>query len=112
MRVKGALDELSPEARHRVRIDAKRLRYAMEFLAGLFPGKRVARYLKVIGEIQEGLGEANDDAVASRLIESLSAPKPLVDFAAATFAKRTQKTLSDLDARITALKKIRHFWND
>jgi CHAD domain-containing protein len=36
-------DELEPQRRHELRIRAKKLRYASEFFAGAFPGKKSSR---------------------------------------------------------------------
>ena len=43
----------TPEARHRVRIAAKKLRYAAEFFSALYPKKRVAPYLAGLEELQD-----------------------------------------------------------
>jgi inorganic triphosphatase YgiF len=40
------VDRLDPERRHKLRIQAKKLRYAAEFLAAAFPGKKAARLRK------------------------------------------------------------------
>lgn len=59
------LADLDPEARHNLRIRAKRLRYAAEFFADLFPvRRRRARYLKALERLQDRLGALNDLAVA------------------------------------------------
>ncbi len=59
------LSDLDPEARHHLRIRAKRLRYAAEFFADLFPARRRrARYLKALERLQDTLGVLNDLAVA------------------------------------------------
>jgi inorganic triphosphatase YgiF len=57
-----------PEAHHRLRIAFKRLRYALEFMAPLYPRKAVRRHVAAAGEIQELLGAMNDIAVAGSLI--------------------------------------------
>jgi hypothetical protein len=49
----------SPEALHELRIAAKRLRYSMEFFESCY-GKRLARYLDSIRELQELLGNVHD----------------------------------------------------
>ena len=51
---------LRVEERHRVRIDAKRLRYSVDALASLFGAKRVRRYMDVLAALQDALGNAND----------------------------------------------------
>ena len=58
------LTDLDAEARHHLRIRAKRLRYAAEFFADLFPARRRARYLKALERLQDTLGALNDLAVA------------------------------------------------
>lgn len=70
VRRKGrALGERDPAARHRIRIRAKKLRYASEFFAGLAEGrsgrgrKRKARrdgFLDAVEALQKSLGDLND----------------------------------------------------
>jgi inorganic triphosphatase YgiF len=65
---------LSPEERHRVRIAAKRLRYAGEFFSALYPPKPVRRYLKALAGLQDLLGALNDAATTGGLLrEALAA---------------------------------------
>ena len=58
------LAALDPHARHRVRIEAKKLRYAAEFFAGLARSpkraKRHARFVAALEDLQEHLGALND----------------------------------------------------
>lgn len=65
---------LDPEARHELRIALKKLRYGTDFLAGLFPGKRLDRHRKAVARMQDRLGHLNDVAVASRLVHELVDP--------------------------------------
>jgi triphosphatase len=58
-------------ARHHLRIEAKKLRYAAEALAGLYGDKRVARYLGRLKDLQEQLGALNDLAAAEPLLAAL-----------------------------------------
>ena len=55
-------------ARHCLRVAYKRLRYAIEFFASLFPGERLRNYHLSASGLQEMLGRLNDLAVASELI--------------------------------------------
>ena len=69
----GDLAALEEEERHRLRIEIKKLRYAVEFLAGLYgsaslPRKRFAAALE---EMQESLGRLNDIATERTLIARL-----------------------------------------
>lgn len=58
------VEELDPQARHKLRIAVKKLRYACEFFADIFPGaKRGARrqrICKVLKSLQGSLGTLND----------------------------------------------------
>jgi triphosphatase len=65
---------LNPLQRHKVRITAKKLRYASEFFADVFPGKRAARrrkrFIAGLKELQVCLGDLNDIVVNKRLSAS------------------------------------------
>lgn len=68
------LDSLSVEARHKLRIQAKKLRYAGDFFAALYTGKAARRHAalaKALAAFQDGLGELNDIAVGSAMIAGL-----------------------------------------
>jgi inorganic triphosphatase YgiF len=62
---------LSEGELHRLRIQCKKLRYASEFFAGLFPKKSTKRYLKALEAIQDRLGAVNDAATGQRLLDDL-----------------------------------------
>lgn len=61
------LDSLDAHRRHRLRIAIKKLRYATDFFASVFPGKKAARrraaLTKTLSELQDCLGKLNDIAV-------------------------------------------------
>ncbi|WP_375458011.1 CHAD domain-containing protein [uncultured Enterovirga sp.] len=89
VRTKGRhLDRQSPDARHQVRIDAKKLRYASEFFAELVPGRkrreRHKAFVSALEQLQSCLGDLNDIQTGHELAESLaqSAPASLLPFAA------------------------------
>ncbi len=62
------LADLDAEHRHHLRIGTKKLRYGIEFFAGLFPGKKAKgrreAFVKALARLQEELGGLNDIAVA------------------------------------------------
>lgn len=102
------LTELSPEARHEVRIAGKKLRYAVEFFSALYSEKRERRrlraYVAALKALQEELGELNDIATAQLLAERLAhtttkggSPKQRRDliFAAGREAGRRQGEIDD-----------------
>lgn len=57
---------------HRLRIEVKRLRYASEFFLPLVPGS-AAHALQSLADLQALLGRLNDDAVAWKLLDTLTA---------------------------------------
>jgi inorganic triphosphatase YgiF len=63
---------LDAEARHRLRIEIKKQRYATDFFGSLFPRKKVRRYAETMAELQDLLGLDNDVAVARRLLDALA----------------------------------------
>ena len=98
-RVAGVHDrvaDMSPADRHRVRIEAKKLRYGCEFFAGLYAdadGPTVVTddgdqltgplaYAWYVEEVQSALGAVNDHHTAGSLLRSVGAGAPAVDEAA------------------------------
>ncbi len=70
------LPQLAPPARHRVRIAAKKARYATEFFASLYDAGQVRRYVKRLSALQDELGWRNDSAVADALLRALAEMQP------------------------------------
>ena len=62
------LGELDADGRHRLRIAAKKLRYAAEFFAALFPKRRVRPYVQALAGMQAVLGGLNDAATLLSLL--------------------------------------------
>lgn len=81
------LARLSDEDRHRVRIDAKKLRYAAEGFEGLYGCKGPRDLIKVLKTIQDELGFLNDIATAETLLNSLGL-SPEAAFAAGELVGR------------------------
>lgn len=69
------IDELEAEPRHRLRIEVKKLRYAVEFLSSLQTEQRKAAdqkaFLAALEEMQERLGELNDVETAHQMLVRL-----------------------------------------
>lgn len=59
-----SFSRLTPHKRHRVRIHAKRFRYALDLLAPSLPGRAAADYIEALAALQDTLGELNDASVA------------------------------------------------
>ena len=63
--------DLSVERRHGLRIELKKLRYAVDFFAKLFSGKAARPYRRALARLQDHLGHLNDVAVAERMLGGL-----------------------------------------
>lgn len=70
------LREIDDEARHELRKDAKKLRYAAEFFEHLFDSKQQRRrrkaFLKALQALQDELGALNDIATAPLVLRELA----------------------------------------
>jgi inorganic triphosphatase YgiF len=69
----GDLAEMDEESRHRLRIEAKKLRYALEFFETLSKdlAKEQKRFADAVKNLQEALGKLNDMATARALSAKL-----------------------------------------
>jgi CHAD domain-containing protein len=98
-------------ARHELRKDAKKLRYAAEFFAPLYPGKRCRAYRKALARLQDVLGRLNDAAVAATLARELAGPEVV---AAAAFdgwtGAQTAMLAPELAAAWQAFTRAKPFW--
>ncbi|KQP50792.1 CHAD domain-containing protein [Methylobacterium sp. Leaf108] len=69
------LDRLDADARHRVRIEAKKLRYGAEFFGSLYAGKKTAKrhkaFVAALSDLQDHLGALNDLATAHGIVSGL-----------------------------------------
>jgi len=63
---------LPVEEQHRVRIRAKRLRYALDLFASALPAKSTKRYVEKLAHLQDELGALNDAVVAAELAPALA----------------------------------------
>ena len=60
-------------ALHGLRLQAKRLRYAAEVFAPLFPQRKTGKFIRRLQRLQECLGTLNDGSVAAALMNELGA---------------------------------------
>ncbi len=113
------LAALDPEARHRVRIAAKKLRYGAEFFAALYDGKKAAKrhevFVEALADLQDHLGDLNDIATAHTLAAEFAkgAPEGAVfaaGLATADSEARTEHLLAEADTAHRALIDVRPFW--
>ncbi|HJU65691.1 MAG TPA: CHAD domain-containing protein, partial [Gemmatimonadaceae bacterium] len=67
---------LSPAELHRLRIAIKKFRYATDFFASLYEGKRARETLKRLSRLQDILGAINDAATVGNLVsDALRGPQ-------------------------------------
>jgi inorganic triphosphatase YgiF len=105
----GAIDKLDEAELHRLRINAKKLRYASEFFRGLFPGKAAKAYLGALMPIQDRLGTLNDGLTARQLVASFEGSGGPLDERA--FARASGVVLGWNACRISAdLKRLPAVW--
>ncbi|MFY9290217.1 MAG: CHAD domain-containing protein [Methylorubrum rhodinum] len=123
------LDRLEAEERHRVRIEAKKLRYGAEFFAGLYAHRRKDRkrhkaFVAALAELQDHLGALNDIATAHEIGAGLAPPERgaadgFPDPAAAVFSAglvaadveaRTRSLLAAAAQAHEDLLEVRPFW--
>lgn len=104
-------DRLSDDERHRLRKRLKRLRYAVEFSAELFPRRAVKRYLARLRRAQERLGEFNDVCAASTGYRSLTAGEPRAWFALGWLAARRAVVLVGAGRELDRLREAKPFWH-
>lgn len=100
--------DLDEEARHKLRLRIKKLRYGVEFFASLFPGiparERRRTISSILERLQDVLGELNDIGVGYSLLgQPASRPKGRVK-------RRFKKLLSQAEAASGKLLKAEPFW--
>jgi CHAD domain-containing protein len=102
---------LAPERRHRVRILAKRLRYALDLFAVALPAQPTADYIERLSRLQDLLGELNDTAVARATLAELGAAPALRAAIGAKLATREAGRLHDAELALEALFELQPPWN-
>ncbi|VWB29138.1 haloacid dehalogenase [Burkholderia lata] len=99
-----SLTSLDTAARHQVRIDAKRLRYALEFFASLASRRTRTETVKTLTRVQSVLGEANDTMVALHHLEKLAAPPYQLGFVRGYGAALEQRAARDAETLLASLR--------
>lgn len=115
-RAKG-IERLSVEQRHALRKALKRLRYAVEFFAPLYPGKKVRPFLKRLKRLQDDFGDLNDVAVAEALFSGPDAPaagdaaaERAIGLVIGARRERAEQAWASARADWRALKATPRFW--
>jgi inorganic triphosphatase YgiF len=102
--------ELDDTQRHRLRKRVKRLRYAVEFSAGLFERKAVRRYLKPLRALQERLGAISDVIVAIEALRGTTERDTRAWFALGWLSARRAALIEQAGAELKAFAKAEAFW--
>lgn len=71
------LNKMQDEQLHDLRIEAKKLRYLMEFFEKLFPRASMATSIKQLKKLQNNLGDFNDLCVQEEYLQNIVAEMPL-----------------------------------
>lgn len=106
---------LEPAARHRLRIVAKKQRYAAEFFAELYAPKAARAYIKNLAALQDGLGALNDIAVTGRLLDDLRGGRApnrawACGLVQGWVESHAQARVAELESAWRRMKKVRPFW--
>ena len=102
--------ELDDAQRHRLRKHIKRLRYAIEFSAGLFERKQVKRYLKPLRELQERLGAISDVVVAIDALRSAPERQARDWFTIGWLSAHRGALIDQAGAALRNFAKVEGFW--
>jgi triphosphatase len=96
-------------ARHRLRIAAKRMRYATEFFSSLYAPHRVRPFVHALSALQDTLGHLNDAAVTRKALRELAAQQPAqalgAGFVIGLLTEREAGALEKMGKRWKALRR-------
>ncbi len=102
--------KLDDAGRHRLRKHVKRLRYALEFSAALFPRRAVRRYLAALRAAQERLGAINDVVVAMEAFRRSRDTDPRAWFALGWLAARREVLMAQARPDLKKFAAAKRFW--
>lgn len=115
------VETMDVEARHHLRLTLKKLRYAADFFAPLYPRKAAKNEIKALGRLQDALGAFNDAAVAPMLAAKALAAAPArakdpgietaAAFLAGWAASQGDAAWSEAAARWGAFTEAKPFWD-
>jgi CHAD domain-containing protein len=97
---------MDEDRRHRLRIQGKKLRYALEFLQGLYPHARATekRFANAVEELQDSLGKLNDMATARTIAEVQANDGWLIG------SVEERSHLVSAEQALRELKRVGPFW--
>ena len=108
----GPLEDLDDDGRHRVRIAAKKLRYASEYFGPLFKGRKAGRRHDAISSaldrLQDRLGKLNDLAAVPALLRQIGLAD--ADIPAITDEEKRTTLIAEAAEARTAMLDAKRFW--
>lgn len=106
----GRLAELDDAGLHRLRKRLKRLRYSLEFVAPLLPGRGTRHYLAALQRAQDSLGAWNDMSVAAGLYRQAASVDPRAWFAVGWTAARKGLLRGEASQYLVRLVRLKRPW--
>jgi len=112
------LAKLDPHSRHMSRIEAKKLRYAVEFFGSLFDEKRCRKFAQALGALQDELGLLNDISVSRAALkqraEESGDPERMwaAGLIAGWHAARSEELLQEADRAAKSFRGLGRFWRE
>lgn len=94
------LKNTQDEQLHALRIECKKLRYLLEFFAGLFPAESVTAFVKQLKKLQDNLGDFNDLCVQEEYLLKVAENLPAAN-------RRYQHSLLAIGSLVGALDRRR-----
>lgn len=101
------LEHLDEESRHRLRIRGKKLRYAIEFVRGLYPHAlgEEKRFAAALQQLQDSLGKLNDMTNAKTLVDAAPAEQSWL-----IGSHEVRRHLADATGAMRELRRTGRFW--
>lgn len=103
-------EQLDRDERHVLRKRLKRLRYGVEFAAGLFGKRALRRYLRRLSAAQDRLGALNDVVMATRVFERARFADPRARVALEWLAARHDELVGQALPDVRAFAAVRRCW--
>ena len=105
----NAADQRDMPSLHRIRIAAKKARYAAEFFTALLPRRAVKHYIASLSQLQDRLGNLNDLEVAKRLLSGFDVADPARNtvFALGFLSAQLQTSIDGLSKPLRAASRLK-----
>jgi CHAD domain-containing protein len=112
LRVEDDIARLEPAALHDIRLRAKRMRYAAEVFAPLYPAKATHRFLRRLSRLQDQLGAFNDATVAASLLGELrnGSHAFAIGLVLGFVGARNRETRGSIDKAWVKFHRLEPFW--